>query len=232
MELGKTLREAREAKGMTIGDISARTHMMSQIVDDLEKENFKRIVAPIYGRGFIRMYCEAVGIADVKALQDEFMALYTGKRTSPAKEQPAPAPAPRPAPAPAPAPRAEPVPPRRPDPIPPPPPPPPAPKPAPAPRSYRPPAASAPDIQLPEIEINWRMVALYAIAAVFVAMLAFAVKFLYSATRGAEVAAQPAPVEVTVTPEPAAGAVDTPATPAPVPGAPRVPAKVPALYID
>lgn len=105
IEFGKTLREAREAKGYTVSQIAEMTRMMHQVVEDLEKENFSRIAAPIYGRGFVKLYCEAVGI-DHKALVDEFMDIYNGKRELGIKERevkasPQPAPDPIPAPPPA-----------------------------------------------------------------------------------------------------------------------------------
>ena len=100
IEFGKTLRTAREAKGLTPGQIAERTHMMIQVVEGLENEDFSRIVAPIYGRGFVKLYCEAVGL-EPKPLVDAFMEIYGGRGTSAAKSTPAPAapPAPKPAPA-------------------------------------------------------------------------------------------------------------------------------------
>ena len=99
IEFGKTLRTAREAKGLTPGQIAERTHMMIQVVEGLENEDFSRIVAPIYGRGFVKLYCETVGL-EPKPLVDAFMEIYGGRGTSAAKSAPAPAepPAPKPAP--------------------------------------------------------------------------------------------------------------------------------------
>ena len=99
IEFGKTLRTAREAKGLTPGQIAERTHMMIQVVEGLENENFSKIVAPIYGRGFVKLYCEVVGL-EPKPLVDAFMEIYSGRGTSAAKSAPAPvaAPAPKPAP--------------------------------------------------------------------------------------------------------------------------------------
>ena len=79
MEFGKTLRTAREAKGLTTGQIAERTHMMVQIVEGLENEDFSKIVAPIYGRGFVKLYCETVGL-EPKPLVDAFMEIYSGGR--------------------------------------------------------------------------------------------------------------------------------------------------------
>lgn len=79
IEFGKTLRTAREAKGLTTAQVAESTHMMIQIVEGLENEDFSRIVAPIYGRGFVKLYCEAVGL-DPKDLIAEFMEIYNGNR--------------------------------------------------------------------------------------------------------------------------------------------------------
>ena len=117
IEFGNTLKAAREAKGLTTSQIAESTHMMSRMVEDLENENFTRIAAPIYGRGFVKLYCEAVGL-DPKPMVDEFMEIYNGNRTpvirrkavAPAPAPAASAPAPAPMPEPTPAPAAEPAP--------------------------------------------------------------------------------------------------------------------------
>ena len=77
-----------------------------QIVEGLENEDFRRIPAPIYGRGFVKLYCETVGL-EPKPLQAEFMTLYNQKKDAPGKAPP-PAP-PKPAPVAPPAPEPEPV---------------------------------------------------------------------------------------------------------------------------
>ena len=79
IEFGETLRKAREAKGLSASDIAKTTHIMVQMVEALEREDFSRIVAPIYGRGFVKLYCEAVGL-DPKPLVAEFMEIYNGNR--------------------------------------------------------------------------------------------------------------------------------------------------------
>ena len=84
MSLGNTLRAAREACGFTTSELAARTHMLVQIVEGLENEDFRRIPAPIYGRGFIKLYCEAVNL-DPKPLQAEFMDLFNRAKDAPAK---------------------------------------------------------------------------------------------------------------------------------------------------
>lgn len=110
-EFGKTLRAAREAKGLTTGQIAEQTHMMIQTVEGLENEDFSKIVAPIYGRGFVKLYCEAVGL-DPKPLVDTFTEIYADRHAAPPKaavplaadpareEPPAPPTTPEPAPPP------------------------------------------------------------------------------------------------------------------------------------
>lgn len=77
MEFGKTLRAAREARGKSIEEVARETRLMSQIIVDLENENMSRIAAPIYGRGFVKLYCEAVGL-EARPMIDEFMKVYNG----------------------------------------------------------------------------------------------------------------------------------------------------------
>ena len=89
IEFGKTLRSAREAKGLTAGQVAEQTHMMIQTVEGLEKEDFSRIVAPIYGRGFVKLYCESVGL-DPKPIVEAFMEIYPIKRTAAPVLQPPP----------------------------------------------------------------------------------------------------------------------------------------------
>jgi len=86
MEFGKTLRLAREAKGYTIAQLAETTRLAPALINDLENEELGQIAAPIYGRGFIKLYCEAVGI-DPKPLINEFMEILNGNRDPHIKER-------------------------------------------------------------------------------------------------------------------------------------------------
>lgn len=79
IEFGKTLRAAREAKGLSVAQLAEMTHMTPARVEELETENFTSIPAAIYGRGFVRLYCSAVGL-DPKPLSDEFTEIFNGNR--------------------------------------------------------------------------------------------------------------------------------------------------------
>ena len=86
IEFGNSLRAAREAKGYTIGQIAETTHMAPTTIRELENEDFTRIAAPIYGRGFVKLYCEAVGL-DPKPFIAEFMEIYNGNRETVIRER-------------------------------------------------------------------------------------------------------------------------------------------------
>ena len=87
IEFGKTLCSAREAKGYTVSQIAEMTHLKSSIIEGLENEDFSKIAAPIYGRGFVKLYCEAVGL-EAKPFVDEFMAIMNGEHEIAIKERP------------------------------------------------------------------------------------------------------------------------------------------------
>ena len=87
MEFGKSLRNAREARGYTIAQIAEKTHMLSAIVEGLENEDFSRIAAPIYGRSFVRLYCETIGL-EPKPFVDEFMEILSGNHAPAIRERP------------------------------------------------------------------------------------------------------------------------------------------------
>ena len=80
IHFGETLRNKRLEKGLSVSDIANSTHMLVQQVEALEKEDFSKIAAPIYGRGFVKLYCEAIGIEDPKPFIDEFMDIFSGNK--------------------------------------------------------------------------------------------------------------------------------------------------------
>ena len=212
MEFGKSLREAREAKGYTVAQIAETTHMLATIIDGLEKEDFSKIAAPIYGRGFVKLYCEAVGL-EAKPFVDEFMEIMNGNREATIRERPVPEPPPvadpeptvvTPPPPPVPAPAAE----RdlfTPEPA-------PAEQPAPAPAAEPLPAtetkadisryaspfrtAERPPVAFPVLP--WRLILLGVAAFALLVILVCGIRSLYRATSAGTTSAEPV-VESTLT---------------------------------
>ncbi len=72
MAIGPTLREARQQKQLTTSQVAEMTRMKVQIVDDLENDDFHRIAATIYGKGFIKLYAELVEL-DPEPLIADYM---------------------------------------------------------------------------------------------------------------------------------------------------------------
>lgn len=94
MSMGEILKSAREQRGLSASAVAEATHMKVQIIEDLENEDFRRIAAPIYGRGFVKLYAEFLEL-DPASLIREFMDLYSGKRSPVVGRRPVePAPAP------------------------------------------------------------------------------------------------------------------------------------------
>ena len=86
IEFGETLRKTREQKGLTTSQVAQTTHLLVQQIEALEREDFSKIAAPIYGRGFVKLYCEALGL-DHKPFVEEFMAIYTGSKLRPIRRR-------------------------------------------------------------------------------------------------------------------------------------------------
>mgnify|MGYP001571461781 CR=1 FL=1 len=98
MALGEQLRNARLNRNETPSQVAAATQMMVQLVEDLEREDFSRVPAPIYAKGFIKLYARHVGL-DPQPLINEYVARHASPtRPSLVQEQP---PSERPAPPPA-----------------------------------------------------------------------------------------------------------------------------------
>ena len=79
MPFGQTLRAAREAKGLSTSELAAQTHLLVQVVEGLENEDFRRIPAPIYGRGFVKLYCETVGLDPKQIIEIRNLIRTLGK---------------------------------------------------------------------------------------------------------------------------------------------------------
>ena len=71
--LGSVLRAAREEKLIGLSQAAAATRIKVQMLDALEKNDFGTIAAPIYGKGFIKIYAEYLGLLP-GPLIEEYMA--------------------------------------------------------------------------------------------------------------------------------------------------------------
>lgn len=63
--LGASLREIREAQGLSYEDIDRATHMRPFIIRAIEEGHVDTIGAPVYVRGFVRSYCDFLKADDI-----------------------------------------------------------------------------------------------------------------------------------------------------------------------
>jgi len=60
--IGDALRSAREARGQSIQDASAATHIRSSYLEALEEERFSTLGGHVYAKGFLRSYAGFLGL--------------------------------------------------------------------------------------------------------------------------------------------------------------------------
>lgn len=66
--LGEELRAAREARSLTLSDVSERIHIRTVYLQNLEDEDWRAIAAPVYVRGFLRTYARFLGLEPEQAV--------------------------------------------------------------------------------------------------------------------------------------------------------------------
>ena len=67
--IGQILKAARERRQLSIADVAMATKMSSAFVMALEADNFNVLVAPVYARGFIKIYAVCVGLDPMPLLK-------------------------------------------------------------------------------------------------------------------------------------------------------------------
>ena len=82
-DLGAKLRQAREAKGLTLDDLFEQTKIQVRLLKALEEEEYHLFPGEVYARGALRNYAETVGL-DYK----EVLALYQGAQAAEEKAEP------------------------------------------------------------------------------------------------------------------------------------------------
>jgi cytoskeletal protein RodZ len=81
MALGEKLREERLRRRLTTSEVAAATRMKVQTVEAIEREDFSKMPAPIYCKGFIKLYAEMLGI-DPEKLISEYVANFVEPKHS------------------------------------------------------------------------------------------------------------------------------------------------------
>lgn len=81
LSVGSYLRELRERRGVSLDEIARVTRVGRSYLEALEAGDFAKLPAPVFTRGFIRAYCQALG----EPLEDA-LARYENRVREPADE--------------------------------------------------------------------------------------------------------------------------------------------------
>jgi cytoskeleton protein RodZ len=206
-EFGDKFRKAREAKDISLDDVSNVTKISSRMLQAIEQEKFDLLPGGVFNKGFIRAYAKHLGLNDEEAVTDYLACLRQAQVDAHEVWEPERPAAPRPA-----------VPEKR------------------APQPYSKPSLTAlppvqvedelPELQLPRAEdvrrprrdytardggIPWNVVA---VAAVVIVVAAF-MWIRHSRKTGSETVAVPAQAAVQRTSQPIAATTNPPSAPQP-----------------
>jgi cytoskeletal protein RodZ len=85
ISLGETLRKAREEKGVGINDVARDTNIAQRYLAALEAEDFAQFPAEAYALGFLKNYCEYLGL-DAEKLIASLKVIKIQEQPLPIKE--------------------------------------------------------------------------------------------------------------------------------------------------
>ena len=82
--VGTYLRQLRQRRGVSLEEIARTTRVAQRYLESLESDAFEALPSPVFTRGFIRAFCQALGEPP-----DEALAAYEARETSePRQPQP------------------------------------------------------------------------------------------------------------------------------------------------
>jgi cytoskeleton protein RodZ len=61
--VGQQLKQARQARNLTIEQVTEATHIRAYAIDALEDDNFDALPSPVQARGFLRLYTDYLGLS-------------------------------------------------------------------------------------------------------------------------------------------------------------------------
>jgi len=80
--VGQQLKKARQARNLTIEQVTQATHIRAYAIDALEDDNFDALPSPVQARGFLRLYADYLGLS-----LEELIANQRGESAEPPPEQ-------------------------------------------------------------------------------------------------------------------------------------------------
>ena len=94
MNIGMQLRQAREARGLSVGAVAATTRIQPRVIDGIERNDLSAIPPRPFARGFVATYAREVGLDPAETVRTYF-AQFTPPAaaepsSSPTRSHPAP----------------------------------------------------------------------------------------------------------------------------------------------
>jgi cytoskeleton protein RodZ len=90
---GRLLATARVRAGLTLGDVAARSKVPVAALEAIDADDYRRIGAPVYARGFVRLYAREVGLDPAVPIGLLDAALADARVTAPTEPRAPEAPA-------------------------------------------------------------------------------------------------------------------------------------------
>lgn len=86
LTLGEKLRQAREARGISISQVAEQTRISALYLKSIEEDDYKILPGGIFNKGFVKSFAKTVGVDEQEALQD--YAELIGAQDTPIEDQP------------------------------------------------------------------------------------------------------------------------------------------------
>jgi curved DNA-binding protein CbpA len=77
---GKMLKQIRERMGVELKTISMETRIPVKVLEGIEDENFQRLPAQVYLKGFLRGYARCLGLDSEKVVEDYLNSMGPTKK--------------------------------------------------------------------------------------------------------------------------------------------------------
>jgi cytoskeletal protein RodZ len=70
LTLGEKIKQAREARGITISEVADQTRISGLYLESIENNDYRGLPGGIFNKGFVKSYAKYVGLDEQEALQD------------------------------------------------------------------------------------------------------------------------------------------------------------------
>jgi cytoskeletal protein RodZ len=70
LTLGEKLRQAREARGITLSEVADQTRISPLYIESIENDDYRALPGGIFNKGFVKSFAKYVGVDEQEALQD------------------------------------------------------------------------------------------------------------------------------------------------------------------